>query len=143
MWNIGDIPQWVPALICLLILLGLNLLTVKIFEELEFWFVLIKVITILALIVIGVVLLVIGFKTHTETVSTANLWEHGGLFPNGFSGYSLSFQMVTFAYVGVELVGVSAAEKSNPKKTIASAINKIPLWFLFFLRRGIDHSFMY
>lgn len=111
-----DIPQWIPALICLLILLGLNLLTVKIFGELEFWFALIKVVTILALIIIGVVLLVIGFKTHTGTVSAANLWEHGGLFPNGFSGFLLSFQMVIFAYVGVELVGVSAAETSNPKK---------------------------
>ena len=127
-----DIPQWVPALICLLILLGLNLLTVKIFGELEFWFALIKVVTILALIVIGVVLLVIGFKTHTGTVSAANLWEHGGLFPNGFSGFLLSFQMVIFAYVGVELVGVSAAETSNPKKNIPSAINKIPLRILFF-----------
>ena len=113
-----DIPQWIPALICLLILLGLNLLTVKIFGELEFWFALIKVVTILALIVIGVVLLVIGFKTHTGTVSAANLWEHGGLFPNGFSGFLLSFQMVIFAYVGVELVGVSAAETSNPQKKI-------------------------
>ncbi|WP_144664770.1 MULTISPECIES: amino acid permease [Bacillus amyloliquefaciens group] len=127
-----DIPQWIPALICLLILLGLNLLTVKIFGELEFWFALIKVVTILALIVIGVVLLVIGFKTHTGTVSAANLWEHGGLFPNGFSGFLLSFQMVIFAYVGVELVGVSAAETSNPKKNIPSAINKIPLRILFF-----------
>ncbi|MBY8911987.1 amino acid permease [Bacillus sp. YC2] len=127
-----DIPQWIPALICLLILLGLNLLTVKLFGELEFWFALIKVITILALIVIGVILLVIGFKTHTGTVSAANLWEHGGLFPNGFSGFLLSFQMVIFAYVGVELVGVSAAETSNPKKNIPSAINKIPLRILFF-----------
>lgn len=127
-----DIPQWIPALICLLILLGFNLLTVKLFGELEFWFALIKVITILALIVIGVILLVIGFKTHTGTVSVTNLWEHGGLFPNGFSGFLLSFQMVIFAYVGVELVGVSAAETSNPKKNIPSAINKIPLRILFF-----------
>ena len=64
-----DIPQWIPALVCLIILLGLNLLTVKLFGELEFWFALIKVITILALIIIGVILLVIGFKTDTGTVS--------------------------------------------------------------------------
>lgn len=127
-----DIPQWVPALICLVILLGLNLLTVKLFGELEFWFAIIKVITILALIVIGVVLLVIGFKTEAGTVSVQNLWQHGGFFPNGISGFLFSFQMVVFAFVGVELVGVSAAETADPKKNIPSAINKIPLRILFF-----------
>lgn len=127
-----DIPQWVPALICLIILLGLNLLTVKLFGELEFWFAIIKVITILALIAIGVVLLVIGFKTEAGTVTVQNLWQHGGFFPNGISGFLFSFQMVVFAFVGVELVGVSAAETADPKKNIPSAINKIPLRILFF-----------
>ncbi len=127
-----DIPQWIPALVVLIILLGLNLLTVKLFGELEFWFALIKVITILVLIVIGVILLVIGFKTDSGTVSVNNLWAFGGLFPNGIAGFLLSFQMVVFAFVGVELVGVSAAETSNPQKNIPSAINKIPLRILFF-----------
>jgi D-serine/D-alanine/glycine transporter len=127
-----DIPQWVPAIVCLLLLLGLNLLTVKLFGELEFWFALIKVITILALIGIGVVLLVIGYQTDAGTVSINNLWDHGGLFPNGMTGFLLSFQMVVFAFVGVELVGVAAAETSNPRKNIPSAINKIPLRILFF-----------
>src|SRR3954469_18918613 len=103
-----DIPQWIPALICLIVLLGLNLLTVKLFGELEFWFALIKVITIIVLIAIGVILLVMGFKTDAGSVTVQNLWEHGGLFPNGVTGFLLSFQMVVFAYVGVELVGVSA-----------------------------------
>ncbi|MFL6554861.1 MAG: amino acid permease, partial [Bacillus sp. (in: firmicutes)] len=127
-----DIPQWIPALVCLILLLGLNLLTVKLFGELEFWFALIKVITILALIIIGVILLAIGFQTDAGAVSVKNLWGHGGLFPNGTSGFLLSFQMVVFAFVGVELVGVSAAETSNPQKNIPSAINKIPLRILFF-----------
>ncbi|RAS86672.1 amino acid permease [Priestia endophytica] len=127
-----DIPQWIPALICVIILLGLNLLTVKLFGELEFWFALIKVITILVLISVGIILLVMGFKTDAGPVTIKNLWEHGGIFPNGISGFLLSFQMVIFAYVGVELVGVSAAETSNPQKNIPSAINKIPLRILFF-----------
>ena len=127
-----DIPQWVPAIICLIILLGFNLLTVKLFGELEFWFALIKVITILLLIGVGVILLVIGFKTDAGAVTIRNLWEHGGIFPNGISGFLLSFQMVLFAFVGVELVGVSAAETANPRKNIPSAINKIPLRILFF-----------
>ncbi|MDQ0193592.1 L-asparagine transporter-like permease [Paenibacillus wynnii] len=88
--------------------------------------------TILALIGTGVVLLVMGLKTDAGTVTVKNLWEHGGVFPNGVTGFLLSFQMVVFAYVGVELVGVSAAETANPEKSIPSAINKIPLRILFF-----------
>lgn len=127
-----NIPQWIPAIVILIILLGLNLLTVKLFGELEFWFALIKVITILALIIVGVILLVIGFQTDAGTVSVKNLWEYGGLFPHGISGFLYSFQMVVFAFVGVELVGVSAAETANPQKNIPSAINKIPMRILFF-----------
>ena len=127
-----DIPQWIPAILCLVILLGLNLLTVKLFGELEFWFAIIKVITILALIVIGIIMLVIGFQTDSGSVTVKNLWDFGGIFPNGVSGFLLSFQMVVFAFVGVELVGVSAAETADPRKNIPSAINKIPMRILFF-----------
>jgi D-serine/D-alanine/glycine transporter len=105
---------------------------VKLFGELEFWFALIKVITILVLITIGIILLIIGFKTNSGAVSVKNLWQNGGFFPHGVSGFFLSFQMVVFAFVGVELVGVSAAETANPQKNIPSAINKIPLRILFF-----------
>ncbi|MCP1144209.1 amino acid permease [Lysinibacillus endophyticus] len=127
-----DIPQWIPALVCLVILLFFNLLTVKLFGELEFWFAIIKVITIVALIVVGIVMLVIGFETNTGTVSVSNLWSHGGLFPNGITGFLFAFQMVVFSFVGVEIVGVSAAETSDPKKNIPSAINKIPMRILLF-----------
>lgn len=127
-----DIPQWVPAIGCLVFLLLLNLLTVKLFGELEFWFALIKIITIIALIIIGVFMLVTGFQTSSGTVSVENLWAHGGLFPNGVTGFIMAFQMVVFAFVGVELVGVSAAETANPQKNIPSAINKIPLRILLF-----------
>lgn len=127
-----DIPQWVPALICLVILLGFNLLTVKLFGELEFWFAIIKVVTIIALIIVGIILLAVGFQTNSGEVSITNLWNHGGMFPNGISGFLLSLQMVVFAFVGVELVGVSAAETSNPRQNIPSAINKIPARILLF-----------
>lgn len=127
-----DIPQWVPAILCLVVLLVLNLLTVKLFGELEFWFALIKIITIVALIIIGVFMLITGFQTSAGQVSLENLWIHGGWFPNGFSGFLLAFQMVVFAFVGVELVGISAAETANPMKNIPSAINKIPVRILLF-----------
>ena len=127
-----DIPQWVPALICVVLLLALNLLTVKLFGELEFWFSIIKVITIVAMIVIGLYMIITGVQTDVGTASVSNLWEHGGFFPNGVSGFLLAFQMVVFAFVGVELVGVTAAETADPKKNIPSAINKIPMRILLF-----------
>ena len=127
-----NIPQWVPSLICAVVLLVLNLLTVKLFGELEFWFALIKIVTIVAMIVIGLYMIVTGLQTDAGTASVSNLWAHGGLFPNGMEGFLLAFQMVVFAFVGVELIGVTAAETADPKKNIPSAINKIPARILLF-----------
>ncbi|MBD3107204.1 amino acid permease [Bacillus sp. AGMB 02131] len=127
-----DIPQWIPAIACLVILLGLNLLTVKLFGELEFWFAIIKVVTIVTLIVVGIMMIVIGFKTDTGTAALSNIWSFDGMFPNGASGFLFSLQLVVFSFVGVELVGVTAAETANPKKNIPSAINKIPMRILLF-----------
>ncbi len=127
-----DIPQWVPAIVCLVLLLFLNLLTVKLFGEIEFWFAMIKIITIVALIGLGIFLLIIGFETETGKVAVSNLWSHGGMFPNGLMGFLMAFQLVVFAFVGVELIGVTASETENPQKNIPSAINKIPVRILMF-----------
>lgn len=126
------VPQWVPGLIALIILLIMNLATVKLFGELEFWFALIKIIAILALIVIGLVMIFKGFSTSSGVSSFTNLWSHGGLFPNGMHGFILSFQMVVFAFVGIELVGLTAGETENPEKVIPKAINNIPVRVLLF-----------
>ncbi|MCY7915106.1 amino acid permease [Bacillus haynesii] len=127
-----DVPQWLPGLIALIILLIMNLATVKLFGELEFWFALIKVIAILALIVIGLFMIFKGFPTHSGTAAFHNLWSHGGMFPNGLHGFLLSFQMVVFAFVGIELVGLTAGETKDPEKVIPKAINNIPVRILLF-----------
>ncbi|MBU8685543.1 amino acid permease [Bacillus haynesii] len=127
-----DVPQWLPGLIALIILLIMNLATVKLFGELEFWFALIKVIAILALIVIGLFMIFKGFSTHSGTAAFQNLWSHGGMFPNGLHGFLLSFQMVVFAFVGIELVGLTAGETKDPEKVIPKAINNIPVRVLLF-----------
>ena len=126
------LPQWVPGLIALVILLFMNLATVKLFGEMEFWFALIKVIAILALIVIGIFMIIKGFSTNAGAVSLTNLWSHGGMFPNGMNGFILSFQMVVFAFVGIELVGLTAGETENPEKVIPKAINNIPIRIIIF-----------
>lgn len=120
------------GLLALIILLIMNLATVKLFGELEFWFALIKVIAILALIVTGIFLIAKGFSAASGPASLTNLWSHGGMFPNGWHGFILSFQMVVFAFVGIELVGLTAGETENPQKVIPKAINQIPVRILLF-----------
>ncbi|AQS09846.1 D-serine/D-alanine/glycine transporter [Clostridium saccharobutylicum] len=127
-----NIPQWGPSLIVLIILLIMNLMAVKLFGEMEFWFALIKVVAILALIIIGTFMIIKGFATDAGVSSFANLWRYGGLFPNGVSGFILSFQMVVFAFAGIELVGLTAGETENPEHVIPKAINNIPIRIIIF-----------
>lgn len=127
-----SVPQWLPGLLALILLLVMNLATVKLFGEMEFWFALIKIIAILALIITGIILISVHKSTSTGYASISNLYSHGGFFPNGFHGFILSFQMVVFAFVGIELVGLTAGETENPEQTLPKAINNIPLRILIF-----------
>ncbi|MEG0283613.1 MAG: amino acid permease [Erysipelotrichales bacterium] len=139
---VPGIPGWIPGVIALVVLVLLNLLTVKLFGEIEFWFALIKIIAILALIVIGLYLIITGIQyTATNTVTGvketvvanfSNLWSRGGLFPNGFGSFLLAFQMVVFAFAGIEMVGLTAGETADPEKTLPKAINNIPIRILIF-----------
>ncbi|MGO9902456.1 MAG: amino acid permease [Solirubrobacteraceae bacterium] len=121
------LPQWIPALAALVVLLGVNLIAVGVFGEFEFWFAIIKVVTILGMIVLGLAIIVLGISDLSHTASFSNLWSHGGFFPKGFKGPFLALQIVFFAFLGVELLGVTAGEAQNPEKTIPSAINKV-IW---------------
>ena len=127
-----NIAQWVPSLIILVILLIMNLTAVKLFGEMEFWFALIKVIAILGLIIIGIFMIIKGFSTDVGVSSFTNIWSHGGWLPNGISGFILSFQMVVFAFTGIELVGLTAGETENPEVVIPKAINNIPIRIIIF-----------
>ncbi|PGZ98080.1 amino acid permease [Bacillus pseudomycoides] len=120
-----DIPRWIWALIALVLMSALNFLSVKVYGELEFWFALIKIVTIICMIVIGTGIILFGFGNGGVATGISNLWSHGGWFPNGFSGLLLSLQMVLFAYLGVELIGVTAGEAENPKKTLSKAIDNV------------------
>jgi D-serine/D-alanine/glycine transporter len=127
------LPAWIPALLCVLLLLGLNLVTVKLFGELEFWFALIKIVAIVALIAIGIGLVAWGFQSPSgHAASVANLWNDGGFFPRGWSGFFAGFQIAVFAFVGIELVGTAAAETADPMKNLPRAVNSIPIRVLLF-----------
>ena len=84
-----------------------------------------------------------GFSTDAGASSFANLWSHGGMFPNGMNGFILSFQMVVFAFVGIELVGLTAGETENPEKVIPKAINNIPIRIIIFYIGALDCHYEY
>lgn len=127
-----NLPQWIPGLVVLIILLAFNLITVALFGETEFWFALIKIVAIVALIVIGLALILFHFKTPTGYASVTNLVNHGGFFPRGLQGFGLSFQMVVFSFVGIEVVGMTASETADPEHVLPKAINSLPLRIILF-----------
>jgi AAT family amino acid transporter len=121
-----DLPQWVSALTFLVVLFGVNLISVKIFGEVEFWFSMIKVTAIIGMIVIGLGVLTLGFSDAGDTATVTHLWNDGGFFPNGIGSSLMTLQMVMFAYLAVELVGVTAGESEDPEKNLPKAINTLP-----------------
>ncbi|HAF3440533.1 TPA: D-serine/D-alanine/glycine transporter [Salmonella enterica] len=116
-----------------ILLLSLNLATVKMFGEMEFWFAMVKIVAIVALIVVGLVMIAMHFKSPTGVeASFAHLWNDGGWFPKGISGFFAGFQIAVFAFVGIELVGTTAAETKDPEKSLPRAINSIPIRIIMF-----------
>ncbi|MDR3240993.1 MAG: amino acid permease [Lactobacillaceae bacterium] len=126
------IPQWLTPLIVIIILVALNLTTVKLFGELESWFASIKVIAILALIVSGLIMIFTSFHDGANTASFNNLVSHGGFFATGFHGFLMAFPMVIFAFTGIEMIGLTAGETENPKRDIPKAINSVPVRIALF-----------
>jgi AAT family amino acid transporter/D-serine/D-alanine/glycine transporter len=122
-----DLPQWIPALGALAAMYSVNLIAVKLFGEFEFWFALIKVVAIVAMMAIGLGVIFFGYGELGTTASFSNLWSHGGMFPTGVLGVVLTLQIVMFAYQGVELIGVTAGEAENPERVLPRATNSI-LW---------------
>ncbi|PWB32958.1 D-serine/D-alanine/glycine transporter [Pseudomonas sp. SDI] len=128
-----ELPQWAPALACVGVLLSLNLITVKLFGEIEFWFAMIKIVAILALVGTGLYMVFAGFESPAgRTASLTNLWNDDGMFPHGLMGFFAGFQIAVFAFVGIELVGTTAAEAKNPERTLPRAINSIPIRIIMF-----------
>ncbi|MGQ7815805.1 amino acid permease [Metapseudomonas furukawaii] len=118
-----EIPTWACAAFFFVLINGLNLLNVRIFGEAEFWFATIKVVAVMMMIALGGWLL-FGPETP-EGAAVSNLWSHGGFLPNGMSGLVMAIPLIMFAFGGLEMIGFTAGEAKNPKKTIPSAINRV------------------
>ena len=128
-----DLPLWVAPVLTVTLLLGLNLTTVRAFGEIEFWFSIIKIVAIIALVVVGIVLVVIRFTPPSGAqADIANLWRDGGMFPEKFHGFAAAFQIAVFSFVGTELIGTTAAEARDPEVTLPRAINAIPVRIVIF-----------
>ena len=128
-----NLPLWVAPVLTVTLLLGLNLTTVRAFGEIEFWFSIIKIVAIIALVVVGIVLVVIRFTPPSGAqADIANLWRDGGLFPEKFHGFAAAFQIAVFSFVGTELIGTTAAEAKDPEVTLPKAINAIPVRIVIF-----------
>lgn len=127
------LPQWIPAILLIFLLMWLNLLSVKFYGETEFWFSMVKIITICVLIAVGIFLVITNFESpNGERAAVSNLWKYGGLFPNHLAGFFAGFQLAVFSFVGLELVGATAAEAKDPRVTLPRAINSIPFRIIFF-----------
>ena len=127
-----DLPTWIPGLIAMVILGAANLISVKSFGEFEFWFALIKIVTIILMIVAGFGLIFFGFGNGGEAIGLSNLWEHGGFFAGGWSGFFFALSLVVAAYQGVELIGITAGEAKDPQKTLTKAIQSTVWRILIF-----------
>lgn len=128
-----DVPRWIWLLAAVFVVGMLNLCSVKVFGELEFWLSLAKIVAIVAMILTGLAVLVLGISSGSgDQPGISNLWDNGGFFANGAEGFIISFAVVMFAFGGTEIIGVTAGEAQNPEKTIPSAINSIPLRIVLF-----------
>jgi aromatic amino acid transport protein AroP len=125
-----QVPTWATALVCFVAINGINLANVKSYGETEFWFALIKVAAVMAMIVFGGYLLWSGHGGPQASVS--NLWRDGGFFPHGFSGLFMVMAVIMFSFGGLELLGMTAAETANPQKAIPKAINQVIYRILIF-----------
>lgn len=129
-----NLPAWIPGIIAVLLLTAANLVSVKAFGEFEFWFALIKVVTIILMIIAGFGLILFGIGNGGHPVGISNLWSHGGFMPNGIVGFFFALSIVIGSYQGVELIGISAGETKDPQKNIVKAVNGV-IWriLIFYL----------
>ncbi|MDR0276822.1 MAG: amino acid permease [Paucimonas sp.] len=125
-----EFPTWATAAIFFVIINLMNVSQVKVYGEMEFWFALIKVAAILGMIGFGGYLLISG--NGGPDASVANLWQHGGFFPNGVTGLMMAMAVIMFSFGGLELVGITAAEADNPRHSIPRATNQVIYRILLF-----------
>ncbi|MEU3519891.1 amino acid permease [Streptomyces sp. NPDC006654] len=125
--SFSDIPQWVLALVALAVVLCANLISVKYFGEMEFWFAIIKVSALALFMLFGIGLVLTRHRIGGHAPGLSTITDNGGIFPSGVMPMLLLIQGVVFAYAAVELCGIAAGETDDPAKVMPKAINSI-MW---------------
>ncbi|MCO6572154.1 amino acid permease [Staphylococcus lugdunensis] len=124
----AGIPAWLWSCIFLVIIFSLNSLSVRIYGESEYWFALIKVVTVIIFIAIGLLTIIgimggkfVGFETFTK--------GEGPILGGNFGGSLLSilgvFLVAGFSFQGTELIGITAGESENPERAVPKAIKQV------------------
>ncbi len=125
-----NVPTWIWAAAFFIIINAANLVNVRLYGEMEFWFALIKVLAIIAMIGFGLWLLFSGHGGERATFD--NLWQHGGFLATGWHGLIMSLAVIMFSFGGLELIGITAAEARDPQTTIPKAVNQVVYRILIF-----------
>ncbi|ADG40101.1 amino acid transport protein [Leuconostoc kimchii IMSNU 11154] len=127
-----ELPNWITGIVVLVTLTLANMTTVKAYGNMESWFSMIKVITIVLMIILGMMVIVLGFGNGWKPVGFSNLWSHGPFFAGGFKGFMFALAIVMTSYQGIEIIGITAGETQNPKHAIVAAIRSIVARILIF-----------
>ena len=127
-----NLPGGVSSVVVIATLTLANLVSTKAYGAIEFYFALIKVLTIILMIIIGVLVIFMGLGNHWRPVGLSNLWAHGGFFTGGVKGFLFALSIVVGSYQGIELLGITAGEAANPKKAIVASVKSIVWRILIF-----------
>ena len=123
---------WAAGLVIIAFLALANLASAKAYGSLEFWFAMIKVITIILMILLGFMVIFFGFGNGGHPTGFSNLWSHGGFFTGGISGFFFSMSIIVGSYEGIELLGISAGEVANPQQAIVKSVKSVLFRILIF-----------
>ncbi|MEU9928778.1 amino acid permease [Streptomyces anulatus] len=128
---VPGIEPWAWVLLFMVVFTAANLTAVKNFGEFEFWFASLKVGAIVVFLVLGV-LAVLGWLPDTDPVGMTNLTGQGGFLPNGWGGVVSGVLTVVFAFGGLEVVTIAAAETDDPARAVGRAVRSAVVRILFF-----------
>ena len=128
---VPSVPAWAAALVFMVILTASNLVSVRSFGELEFWFAAIKVFVIVAFLLLGLAA-IIGIFPGVDAPGLSNLNGNGGFAPNGWMQVILAGLVVVFSYFGTEVVTVAAGEAENPREAVRHALRTVVVRILLF-----------
>jgi len=114
-----NVPSWLWIAGFSAALVYVNARSVASFGEFEYWFAMIKVLTIAVFLILGAALILgIGFPR----IGIANYTGHGGFLPNGWRGVGLGVAMAIFSFLGVEIVAVTSGEAKDPTTALPRAL---------------------